>query len=60
MKSKAKVKQPSPDEIINDYLKTHNPNELFVNGDVSCLTDDGKAVLAIGLTCFTAFNKLKI
>lgn len=30
MKSKFKVPQPSPDEIITDFFKTHDNSEIFV------------------------------
>lgn len=59
MKVKAKVNQPSPDEIINDFFSTRDPAQFFVNGDISCLTDDGKAILAIGIKVFSSFEKHK-
>ena len=59
MKAKANVKQPTPDEIINEFFKTHEFTEIFVEGDVNNLTSEGKAVLALGITCYTAFCKHK-
>ena len=56
MKAKAKVKQPSPDEVINEWFKLHDPAQFFVNGDISCLTDDGKAIFAIGVKVFSSFE----
>lgn len=57
MNVKAKLKQPSPDEILNEFFKTNSPSDLFVDGDVNCLTENGKAVLAIGIQVYKSFYK---
>lgn len=59
MKAKAKAKQPSPDEILTDYFASHRLDEIFVDCDADCLTDDGKAVLALGLLVYKGFNSAK-
>lgn len=57
MKVNATVKQPTPEEIINEYFADKDPKFFFVDGSVDCLTDDGKACLAIGITVFKQFKK---
>jgi hypothetical protein len=57
MKTKFNVKQPTPDEIISDFFKTHDNSEIFVQGDVNILTSEGKAIFALGISCYNAFKK---
>ena len=59
MKVKCKVPQPSPDEIISEFFETRKVEDIFIHGDYNNLTDDGKALLALGIVTFTQFQKIK-
>lgn len=58
MKRKLTVKQPSPDEIINSFLKDNPDIPIFKCDDYnSFLTEDGKAAMSIGISLFLAYKK---